>query len=897
VSRDEFKTQVLLLHKDQSALDHLSSGFNDSYTVHCATSGSEALNTLVETPINVIISAQDLPGMSGLEALREAKKRSPETIGILLAGTSDDGLETLVGDKEVFQVVRGDVTSDSLLKLVDTATQQLRLMALAESANDTDADVDEPSAQHIVMETSENGATIISDGTGQMQALHAAQGSALGSRSVDLLALTRDPDFFSTVKASSRGMHTVHYATTLAQAVETIREHKVGVAVVDAAMVGDRVEQLTQHLRQVSPRLVSIVAGRREDGEMLMDLINRGKVYRFLLKPVSPGRARLAVEASIKHHLEAPDAAFTAKNRIVPSPPATPALKATPQTVPEPEPEPEPTAERKVEPVPDPQPEPDQDSSVNVAPSPGSFSDLPDASSIDNKLADSFNGDDSGSTGTVSELVSAVAEDLGTVEDLDESMEVAGLPESASSAAAAKSGRWSGLGLGGVAIIVAGAVVFWFVNSTDVAVTGDESPVDEPAATEAELILGAPARDTDRVDGDARVVVDAPVEEALIAVETALLESRLEDANAALQRVSSADPDNARLPFLAAQLSQMQLLESLNNARTAIRESRFEDAGAATRSVQQAEDVLAMANARLDAGDLLKPPNDNARYYFDLALSIDPRNAAARQGLSVIASKLSLRARSETENGDLDSAEVLLSEAYVLDPENSELAAAVDALSNKRDAIAAERRQEEEQRRAAEKRAAAERKAAEERAAAERKAAEERAAAQAAAVAPAKEAAELPAEETAAAKGVDATSGDAATTGEGAGTGETATTDEGTTTVADEKPSQESETTKAQNTTSGVTPGSVSALNRIKYVAPKYPRAAQRRNLSGWVDVVFTVTTDGTVKDIAIPKSEPGDTFVNAATKAVEKWLFEPVVENGAIVEKRVGVRMMFALE
>ena len=83
---DQFKTQVLLLHSEQSTLDTLSSGFTDRYTVHCATSGSEALNTLVETPINVIVTAQDLPGMSGLEALREAKKRSPETIGILLAG-------------------------------------------------------------------------------------------------------------------------------------------------------------------------------------------------------------------------------------------------------------------------------------------------------------------------------------------------------------------------------------------------------------------------------------------------------------------------------------------------------------------------------------------------------------------------------------------------------------------------------------------------------------------------------------------------------------------------------------------------------------------------------------------------------------------------------------------
>ena len=107
---DQVRTQVLLLHSEQSTLDSLSAGFNERYTVHCATSGTEALTTLGETPIHVIISAQDLPGMSGAEALREAKKRSPETIGILLAGDKDQGLEALVGDKEVFQIVRGGVT-------------------------------------------------------------------------------------------------------------------------------------------------------------------------------------------------------------------------------------------------------------------------------------------------------------------------------------------------------------------------------------------------------------------------------------------------------------------------------------------------------------------------------------------------------------------------------------------------------------------------------------------------------------------------------------------------------------------------------------------------------------------------------------------------------------------
>ena len=80
-------------------------------------------------------------------------------------------------------------------------------------------------------------------------------------------------------------------------------------------------------------------------------------------------------------------------------------------------------------------------------------------------------------------------------------------------------------------------------------------------------------------------------------------------------------------------------------------------------------------------------------------------------------------------------------------------------------------------------------------------------------------------------------------------------------------------------------------------MAPRYPRSAERRNLSGWVDIVFTVRVDGTVADLEVRDSEPGEVFVTAAIKAVEKWEFEPVIENDRYVEKRAGVRMMFALE
>ncbi len=931
MARDQVKTQVLLLHSEQHTLDNLSSGLDDRYTVHCATTGTEALNTLGDTPIHVIVSAKDLPGMSGVEALREAKKRSPETIGILLAGENEQGLEALVGEKEVFQVVRGSLTATELTALIDNATRQMRLLALAESANDTAADPDNLAAQHIVMETSENGSTIISDGTGKVPVLDPTKISsniAAGARAVDVLVLTKDEEFLATVKESTRGLHNVHYANTLAQAEEAIAKHKVGVGVVDAAMVGENVEKLTQHLRRKSTRLVNIVAGRRDDGEMLMDLINRGKVYRFLLKPVSPGRARLAIEASVKHHLEAPDSAFKLSGHA-------PAGKSAPASKPA--------------------------AAPAARPAPKAASKTPAASSaaagapdlMGDNLNSAFDGDDSSftetMTGIVSNLGKAISGKINKGDDAAETKPAAATSRASAPAAApatpelsaneplgmamSDSGDTSSfaggkiIGIGAVVAVVLVAAGIWMFGGF-----GDDDSVDRPSSartsvTESQFLgdgTGAPpakpvpARNELRQEAQlayqagqifnppgnnalelyAAAVAASPgnadiaaefanvVNDALQLAETAMLERRIGDAEAALDRVAFADPANSRLPFLTAQLSQMQLRDYIDSARAAIRETRFEDASnalaaaaalgisqsaelaavnaelAEARSEQRADEVLAQAAMRLEQNKLIAPSNDNARYFYELVLSSDPQNLAAQQGLTTIASKLVLQARSEIDQGRFESANNLLADARQLDSANADLAGATQALADARDRVVAEERRREAERAAALQRAEEQRIAAEEQAAAEREAA----------AAPAEPATDQATETTPAS-------------------------------VASTAPpaSSPSATDAPGNRTASApksdSPLPISALKRLKYVAPKYPRVAERRNLSGWVDIVFTVAADGTTSNIEVRGSEPENVFVDAAVTAVEKWEFEPIVENGFIVQKQAGVRMMFALE
>ncbi|MCH8125534.1 energy transducer TonB [candidate division KSB1 bacterium] len=83
----------------------------------------------------------------------------------------------------------------------------------------------------------------------------------------------------------------------------------------------------------------------------------------------------------------------------------------------------------------------------------------------------------------------------------------------------------------------------------------------------------------------------------------------------------------------------------------------------------------------------------------------------------------------------------------------------------------------------------------------------------------------------------------------------------------------------------------------IVRVAPVYPTRALTRELEGFVDMSFTVTAAGTVKDPIVLQST-SSLFERAATRAVLKFKYKPRVVDGIPVEV-VGVktRITFILE
>ena len=86
-------------------------------------------------------------------------------------------------------------------------------------------------------------------------------------------------------------------------------------------------------------------------------------------------------------------------------------------------------------------------------------------------------------------------------------------------------------------------------------------------------------------------------------------------------------------------------------------------------------------------------------------------------------------------------------------------------------------------------------------------------------------------------------------------------------------------------------------LKRVREVPPVYPREAERQNISGWVDVEFTIAPDGSTQELVVRNAEPQRMFDQAAIDAVKRWRFEPVKRDGAAVAQRAAVRIRFEVK
>lgn len=83
------KISILYVDDEENNLFSFKAVFRVKYQVYTAISGDEALRIMAEKPVEIIITDQRMPNMTGVEFLEKVIEIFPEPMRILLTGYAD----------------------------------------------------------------------------------------------------------------------------------------------------------------------------------------------------------------------------------------------------------------------------------------------------------------------------------------------------------------------------------------------------------------------------------------------------------------------------------------------------------------------------------------------------------------------------------------------------------------------------------------------------------------------------------------------------------------------------------------------------------------------------------------------------------------------------------------
>ena len=254
------RPRVLFVDDEERILNGLRLLFAQQYEVHIATGGVQALELLAKHHFHLLVSDQRMPNMTGTELLSRVRVDFPNTVRILLTGYSD--LAAIVGSVNEGEVYR--------FASKPWDTQEIRAL------------VAEAVAIGLTLE-------------------HAPPPATSDARPEEaVLFLDEDREIYLAARDVLGHSYRVLYASDLAGALQVLQHDKVGVLVADIEDSKRSPQTFFKLLKQEHPEIVTIAMTEASDSELVIELINQARIFRFLNKPLKLPTLQAHVEAGMK---------------------------------------------------------------------------------------------------------------------------------------------------------------------------------------------------------------------------------------------------------------------------------------------------------------------------------------------------------------------------------------------------------------------------------------------------------------------------------------------------------------------------------------------------------------------------------------------------------------------
>ena len=300
------KLRLLFVDDEQRVLNSMRIMFRREFDLYLASRGIEALEIIKEKDIDVIIADHRMPQMTGVEVLTAVRTLSPRTVRILLTGYADlDAVEGSINESEVFRFLTKPCAPELLrntIKLAATAARETATPVTtvrqisAVKASEVPAEPTNPLVQQ------QHAKTAVLE-RAPVAAPAAVATKKRGNRTGYGIAVFSDDDnVLATVQKAGRGRVPIYHGRNVVKIIKILIEHRPGVLITDISEDKATIQAMTAQLKEHLPELVTIAISQHRDVLDMVWLINHGQIFRFLRKPLSPGRCAISLQSALQHH-------------------------------------------------------------------------------------------------------------------------------------------------------------------------------------------------------------------------------------------------------------------------------------------------------------------------------------------------------------------------------------------------------------------------------------------------------------------------------------------------------------------------------------------------------------------------------------------------------------------
>jgi serine/threonine-protein kinase len=257
------RPRVLFVDDEVRILAALKSIFRDKYEVETVMSGDSAVELLKRKSFHVVVSDQRMPGMQGVDLLRHVREVTPKTVRLLLTGYSD--LASIVGsinEGEVYRFVSKPWDNDELATTLREAVAVAVGLAKAPPLP--------------------KGFKVPADRT--------------------VLVFDDDERIHRALRELMEGACRVIYARNLDETLRALESEEIAVLVADLDIARDEVATLFKLLKQEHPQTLTIAITKASDSEMVINLINQARLFRFVAKPINLAQLRAHVVSALERY-------------------------------------------------------------------------------------------------------------------------------------------------------------------------------------------------------------------------------------------------------------------------------------------------------------------------------------------------------------------------------------------------------------------------------------------------------------------------------------------------------------------------------------------------------------------------------------------------------------------